>query len=68
LPWAPFGINTPLTKGKAFCERPFALHRQQPEKNTQNVAVSHPWKNLCGCPIAHASDDPRPHLKTDPRV
>jgi len=38
------------------------------QKNTQNVAVSHPWKNLCGCPIAHASDDPRPHLKTDPRV
>ena len=24
-------------KGKILCERPFALHRQQPEKNKQNV-------------------------------
>jgi len=23
-------------KGKAFCERPFALHHQQPEKDKQN--------------------------------
>jgi len=24
-------------KGKAYCERPFALHRQQPEKDKQYV-------------------------------
>jgi len=26
--------------GKALCERPFALHRQQPEKYKQNVDVA----------------------------
>jgi len=26
-------------KGKAFCERAFALHRQQPENHKQNVDV-----------------------------
>jgi len=30
-------------KGKAFCERPFALHRQQPEKE-QSFDVSLPLK------------------------
>jgi len=25
-----------------FCERPFALHRQQPEKNKQNIDVASP--------------------------
>jgi len=30
--------------GKTFCERPFALHRQQAEKDKQNVDVAHPGK------------------------
>jgi len=34
--------------GKAFCEHPFALHLQQPEKDMQNVDCAHPWKNFCG--------------------
>ena len=29
-------------KGNAFCERPFALHRQQPEKDKQSVDVAPP--------------------------
>ena len=37
-------------KGKAFCERPFASHRQQPGKEKQNVDVPPPWKNVCGRP------------------
>ena len=28
--------------GKAFCERPFVLHRQQPEKDKQNVDFAPP--------------------------
>jgi len=32
-------------KGKAFCERPLALHRQQPEKDKQNFDISPPGKN-----------------------
>jgi len=28
-----FCQQTRSRKGKAFCERPFALHRQQPEKD-----------------------------------
>jgi len=32
--------------GKAFCERPFALHRQQAEKDKQNVDVAPPGKFL----------------------
>jgi len=35
---------------KAFCEHPFALQRQQPEKDKQNVDVAPPWKNFCGRP------------------
>jgi len=31
-------------KGKAFCERPFALHRQQSEKDKQNLDVATPGK------------------------
>jgi len=31
-------------KGKACCERPFALHRQQPEKDKQNFDVALPEK------------------------
>jgi len=27
-------------KGRAFCERPFALHRQQLERDKQNVDVA----------------------------
>jgi len=27
-------------KGKAFCECPFTLHRQQPEKDKQNFDVA----------------------------
>jgi len=34
-------------------ERPFALHRQQPEKDEQYVDVAPPWKNFCGRPCAH---------------
>jgi len=34
--------------GKAFCEHPFVLHLQQPEKDKQNVNCAHPWKNFCG--------------------
>jgi len=30
--------------GKALCECPFALHRQQPEKCKQNIDVSSPGK------------------------
>jgi len=30
--------------GKAFCERLFALHRQQPEQDKQNFDVSPPGK------------------------
>jgi len=33
-----------------FCIRPFALHRQQPEKDKQNVDFAPPWKNFCGRP------------------
>jgi len=29
-----------VRKAKAFCERPFALHRQQPVKDKQNLDVS----------------------------
>jgi len=34
----------------AFCERSFALHRQQPEKEKQNIDVVLPWKNFRGRP------------------
>jgi len=41
-------------KGKAFCERSFALHRQQPEKDKQqNVDAAHPRRLSAD---AHASD------------
>jgi len=33
-------------KGKAPCEHPFELHRQQPEKYKQNVDVSPPGKHF----------------------
>jgi len=32
--------------GKAFCERPFALHGQQPEKDKRNVDFPPPEKFL----------------------
>jgi len=28
--------------------RQFALYRQQPEKDKQNVAFALPWKSFCG--------------------
>jgi len=31
-------------KGKEFCERPFALHRYQPENDKQNIDVAPPGK------------------------
>jgi len=37
-------------KGKAFCEHPFALHRQQPENNAQNVDVAAHGK-ICAEPM-----------------
>ena len=37
-------------KGKAFCEYPFAVHRQQPEKDKQNFDVAPPWNNFYGRP------------------
>jgi len=33
-------------KGKAFCEYPLALHRQQPEKDKQNFDAAPPWENV----------------------
>jgi len=33
-----------------FCERPFALHRPQTEKDKQNFSVVPTWKNFCGRP------------------
>ena len=33
-----------------FCVRPFALHRQQTEKDKQNVDFAPPWKIFCGRP------------------
>ena len=38
-------------KSKAFCERPFALHRQQSEKD-KHCRRCPPWKNLCGHPCS----------------
>jgi len=35
-------------KIKAFCEHPFALHRQQPEKDKQNGDVVPSWNIFCG--------------------
>jgi len=35
-------------KGKAFCERPFTLHRQQIEN--KQMSTLHPWKDFCGRP------------------
>jgi len=37
-------------KGKALCERPFALHCQQPEKDKQNVEFSPP-ENVLRMPM-----------------
>jgi len=38
-------------KGKAFCECPFALHRQQPEKDKQNVDVALPLEKILRTPM-----------------
>jgi len=40
-------------KAKAFCERAFALHRQQHGKDKQNIEFTHPGKVSA---VAHASD------------
>jgi len=42
-------------KGKAFCERAFALHRQQPEKDKQNVSVA-PLEKFLRTPLHNAAD------------
>ena len=47
-------------KDKAFCEQPFASHLQQPENDKQNISVANPWKNLCGRPWRHSSEQ-NPH-------
>jgi len=39
-------------KGKAFCERPFASHRQQPGKEKQNVDVPPPLEECLRTPMA----------------
>jgi len=39
-----------VLRGKAFCERPSALHRQQPEHDKQNVDVS-PLQNFLHTPM-----------------
>jgi len=43
--WVSFSLW--CRQGKALCERPFALHRQQPEMDKQNVDLAYPWKNFC---------------------
>ena len=35
--WSDFFL---CRKDKTFCERPFTLHRQQPEKHKQNLDVA----------------------------
>jgi len=37
-------------KDKAFCERPFVLHRQQPEKDKQNFGVA-PLEKILRTPM-----------------
>ena len=42
-----------IRKGKAFCERQFTLHRQQPEKDKRNFDVAPTGKTSAGvhgCP------------------
>jgi len=38
-------------KDKAFCERPFALHHQQPEKDKQNFDVAPPLEKFSRTPM-----------------
>jgi len=45
--WSKFFLRR---KGKALCERPFALHRQQP-KFKQNVNVAHPLEKFLLTPM-----------------
>jgi len=37
--------------GKALCGRPFALHRQKPEKHKQNVNVVPPLEKFLRTPM-----------------
>jgi len=41
--------------GEAFCERPFALHRQQPEKDKQNFDVTSHLEKFLRPPMEGAS-------------
>jgi len=44
-------MDKPGKTGKAFCEPPFTLQHQQPEKDKQNVTFAPPGKNSAN---AHA--------------
>ena len=37
-----------------WCIRPFVLHREQPEKDKQNIDFAPTWKNFCGRPCSQA--------------
>jgi len=53
---APLFRKPPATHGKAFCEHPFALHRQQLEKDKQNVDVSTPVEKILRTPMVETLD------------
>jgi len=42
-------------KSEAFCVRPFALHRQQPEEDELKIDFAPTWKNFCGGPWEQAT-------------
>jgi len=44
-------------KVKPFCERPSALHHQQPEKDMQNVDVAPPPGKISGDTHAHPKSE-----------
>jgi len=46
-----WGIFSWCRNSKAFCERPFALQRHQPEKDQQHVHVAPPGK-MSATPMA----------------
>ena len=54
LSWGIF-IAVSCTKGKTFCERPFTLHRQQPEKDKENFDVTPLEKFLRGIMVTALS-------------
>ena len=55
--WGSIRTDWWYRKGEAFCEGPFALRRQQPEKDKQNFDVASPWKNFRGRPWLHNDFD-----------